>query len=301
MVSPSEIIGKRVLITGASGFTGRYVAEQLSAAGCQVLTMGTRAGVGEGASVDLLDRDALRESLQRLQPELVVHLAAISFVAHGDADEIYRVNISGTRNLLEALASLPVPPQHVLIASSANVYGNVGGVLVESSPFSPQNDYAVSKMAMEAMASLWRDRLPFTLVRPFNYTGVGQSDRFLIPKIVSHFQRRAPVIELGNTDVSRDFYDVRLVAQIYARLLSLPASGAVYNVCSGVEWSLAQVIDALRDLSGHDIEVRVNPAFVRDNEVKSLRGSNAKLDHSLGGLPAFDFSSTLSWMYGSTL
>lgn len=297
MVSRSDIAGKRVLVTGASGFTGRYVIECLSAEGCEVVTL---AAV-DGSNVDLLDRIALRDTLQRLQPELVVHLAAISFVAHGDADEIYRVNIVGTRNLLEALADLPVAPAHVLLASSANVYGNVGGVLDEGAPLSPQNDYAVSKMAMEAMASLWKSRLPLTIVRPFNYTGVGQSERFLIPKIVSHFQRHAEVIELGNLDVSRDFYDVRHVAMIYARLLALPGNGEVYNVCSGVEWTLENVIDALRGISGHDIEVRVNPDFVRANEVKSLRGSNTKLDHALGSPPAFDFSSTLSWMYGSNL
>ena len=205
----------------------------------------------------------------------------------------------GTRNLLEALSELSVGPSHVLLVSSANVYGNVGGILTESSPLSPQNDYAVSKMAMEAMAALWKARLPLTIVRPFNYTGVGQSERFLIPKIVSHFQRRAPVIELGNTDVSRDFYDVRCIADVYARLLAKPASGEIFNVCSGTEWSLQQVIDALRELSGHDIEVRVNPDFVRDNEVKSLRGSNDKLESALGGVPAFEFSSTLGWMYGA--
>lgn len=301
VVSPSEIAGRRVLITGASGFTGRYVIERLQAEGCEVVGLAARSGGSAQAPVDLLDREALRGALRELRPDLVVHLAAISFVAHGDADEIYRVNVVGTRNLLEALAELPEPPSHVLLASSANVYGNAGGVLAEDAPYSPQNDYAVSKMAMEAMAALWTDRLPITLVRPFNYTGVGQSERFLIPKIVSHFKRREAVIELGNIDVSRDFYDVRCVAELYARLLAQPASGEVYNICSGVEWSLQQVIDTLRDLSGHDIEVRVNPAFVRANEVKSLRGSNAKVLARVGAMPAFDFSSTLSWMYGNTL
>lgn len=298
MVSPSDIAGKRVLITGASGFTGRYVMERLREDGWEVVQLSVPGETASG-TVNLLDRDALRASLQRLQPHAVVHLAAISFVAHGDAEEIYRVNVVGTRNLLEALAELSVPPSHVLLASSANVYGNAGGVLDEQAPLAPQNDYAVSKMAMEAMAQLWGERLPITIVRPFNYTGVGQSERFLIPKIVSHFQRRADVIELGNIDVSRDFYDVRHVAQVYARLLTLPASGDVYNVCSGVEWSLEQVIDTLRDISGHDIEVRINPAFVRANEVKSLRGSNEKLRRILGSMPDFDFSSTLKWMYGA--
>lgn len=297
MVSRSDIAGKRVLITGASGFTGRYLTQQLTDAGCEILTLGSHASLGVSTSIDLLDRKSLREALQGLQPELVVHLAAISFVAHGDVDEIYRVNVVGTRNLLEVLADLPEGPSHVLLASSANVYGNVGGVLAEGSPLSPQNDYAVSKMAMEAMASLWTSRLPLTIVRPFNYTGVGQSERFLIPKIVSHFRGRAPVIELGNIDVSRDFYDVRCVASIYAQLLSMPASGEVYNVCSGAEWSLQQVLDALREMSGHEIEVRINPDFVRNNEVKSLRGSNRKVEAVLGGLPEFDFVSTLRWMY----
>lgn len=300
MVSPSEIPGKRVLITGASGFTGRYVIERLQADGYEVVTLGSHAGPSGTASVDLLDRAALQAALDALQPAYVIHLAAISFVAHGDADEIYRVNIVGTRNLLEALAGLPKLPVHVLLASSANVYGNVGGVLGEDAPLSPQNDYAVSKMAMEAMASLWKDRLPITVVRPFNYTGVGQSERFLIPKIVAHFKQRAAVIELGNIDVSRDFYDVRCVAELYARLLARPASGEVYNICSGVEWSLERVIDTLREISGHDIEVRVNPAFVRENEVKSLRGSNEKVLGSVGKMLPFDFSSTLAWMYGAT-
>ncbi|MCF3459255.1 NAD-dependent epimerase/dehydratase family protein [Stenotrophomonas maltophilia] len=296
MVSPSDIAGKRVLITGASGFTGRYVSERLVSAGCEVVTLTNAVA---GGAVNLLDRTTLREAVQRARPDLVVHLAAISFVAHGDADEIYRVNVVGTRNLLEALAGLSAGPSHVLLVSSANVYGNVGGTLTETSPFSPQNDYAVSKMAMEAMAALWKGRLPLTIVRPFNYTGVGQSERFLIPKIVSHFQRRAPVIELGNIDVSRDFYDVRCVADLYAGLLARPAIGDIYNICSGTEWSLQQVINVLRDLSGHDIDVRVNPDFVRDNEVKSLRGSNEKLESVLGGVPAFEFSSTLGWMYGA--
>lgn len=300
MVSHSDLSGQRVLVTGASGFTGRYVIERLKSAGCEVQRLATSGNDSLPSGVNLLDRIAVRAALQELRPHYVVHLAAISFVAHGDADEIYRVNVVGTRNLLEGLAALEVPPVHVLLASSANVYGNVGGVLSENAPLSPQNDYAVSKMAMEAMALLWKDRLPITLVRPFNYTGVGQSDRFLIPKIVSHFRRREAVMELGNLDVSRDFYDVRAVADLYARLLGTPASGETYNVCSGVEWSLGEVVDFLRKLSGHELEVRVNQEFVRQNEVKSLRGSNEKISRTLGQLPDFDFRATLAWMFEDT-
>ncbi|ALN62947.1 NAD dependent epimerase/dehydratase family protein [Lysobacter antibioticus] len=247
--------------------------------------------------MDLLDRPAVQKALESLNPSVVVHLAAISFVAHGDADAIYRVNIVGTRNLLEALAALERKPARVLLVSSANIYGNAGGVVAEDTLAQPQNDYAVSKLAMEHMAQLWSERLPITIVRPFNYTGVGQADKFLLPKIVDHFRRKASVMELGNLDVSRDFNDVRNVAQMYRRLLAVDAAGEIFNVCSGRQYSLREVVAIMEDISGHRLEVRVNPAFVRVNEVRELRGNPDKLASHIGVLPEFSLRATLSWMY----
>jgi len=124
---------------------------------------------------------------------------------------------------------------------------------------------------MEYMARLWMERLPITLVRPFNYTGVGQSENFLIPKIVAHFQQKAKTIELGNTDVARDFSDVRDVARAYAAIVAKVPVGQVVNVCSGVAYTLGDVLALMAEIAGYTIEVRVNPAFVRSNEVEASR------------------------------
>jgi nucleoside-diphosphate-sugar epimerase len=265
--------------------------------GWEVVGWGHGEHDGCAREVNLTDAREVEEAVGHAAPDVVVHLAAISFVAHGDAEEIYRVNLLGTRNLLSALAGLPKRPRHVLLASSANVYGNAGGVLTEDAVPSPQNDYAASKLAMEYMAKLWQTSLPLTIVRPFNYSGVGQSERFLLPKIVSHFRRRATTIELGNLDVSRDFNDVRNVVDIYARLLDVEGSGATYNVCSGQEHTLEEVIEIMRRLSGHSMTVRTNPDFVRVNEVKSLRGDASRLEATIGKLPEFFMEGMLRWMY----
>ncbi|MDR0183635.1 NAD-dependent epimerase/dehydratase family protein [Lysobacter arvi] len=292
--------GLTALVTGASGFTGRYVVKDLAARGYRVVRWGHgRDGDDSMASVDLTDRDAVLRSMRAARPDVVVHLAAISFVAHGDAEEIYRVNVIGSRNLLEACAQLDDRRRRVLLASSANVYGDAEGAVSEAVQPSPKNDYAVSKLAMEYMARLWRDRLSITVVRPFNYTGVGQSEKFLLPKIVAHFQRRATSIELGNLDVSRDFYDVRNVAQAYGRLLEVDAAEEVFNVCSGSEVALSEVIALMEHISEHRMEVRVNPAFVRASEVKHLRGDNARLREAIGILPHFSLEETLRWMFES--
>lgn len=283
---------QRILLTGASGFTGRYVFAALRNAGYQVHTLHR-----DSAGVDLNDAVAVRDAVADVCPVKVIHLAAIAFVAHGDAEEIYRVNVLGTRNLLAALSKLPSPPSHVILASSANIYGNTEGVLTEDTLPAPQNDYAVSKLSMEYAARLWSDKLPITIVRPFNYTGVGQSEKYLIPKIVSHFRRREDVIELGNLDVSRDFYDVRLVSDAYCRMLASKNAVGTFNVCSGEAHTLRSIIQLMTRISGHELELRVNPAFVRENEVRSLVGSHAKFVRTFGAIPDFNLENTLRWMY----
>jgi nucleoside-diphosphate-sugar epimerase len=285
------------LVTGIEGFTGRYVEAELIDAGFSVVGISHEPGSGVHVA-DLCDRGAISNIVQRVNPDVVVHLAAIAFVAHGDADAIYRTNVCGTRNLLEALASLPKVPRSILLASSANVYGNSEvELLTETAPVAPANDYAVSKLAMEYMARLWMDKLPIILARPFNYTGVGQSEKFLLPKIVNHFKRRERVIELGNIEVARDFQDVRFVARSYRKLIDVQAFGETVNICSGVAHSLMEVVRMLEQLAGYEIEIRVNPAFVRANDVLRLRGSNDKLGRLIGPLKLIPLEQTLEWMY----
>lgn len=290
----------RALITGLRGFTGHYLAKELEAAGYQIF--GTAHGAelaGPGVfSVDLCDPEAVARLVAEVCPSVVAHLAAIPFVAHGDVDAIYRVNVVGTRNLLEALAALDTQPRCVLLASSANIYGNAdAGLIDEAVSPAPANDYAVSKLAMEYMARLWMDRLPIVITRPFNYTGVGQAPQFLLPKIVRHFQLGEKFIELGNIDVERDFLDVRTVAHTYRRLLQDAPAGEVFNVCSGMAWSLKDVLAMMAEIAGYEIEVRVNPDFVRANEVKRLQGDGRKLERLVGKLNAIPLKETLRWMY----
>jgi nucleoside-diphosphate-sugar epimerase len=302
LTEPREGEGKRALITGLRGFTGYYVARELSEAGYHVhgtVLPGEPTGPDIFA-VDLLDRAAVAAAIEQVRPDVVVHLAAIAFVAHNDADQMYRVNVVGTRNLLEALAAGSHKPSSVLLASSANIYGNADvAVIDENVAPNPANDYAVSKLAMEAMARLWMDKLPITIARPFNYTGVGQTENFLLPKIVSHFRKEARRLELGNLAIARDFSDVRMVAKCYRHLLAAAPAGQAFNVCSGQPHTLESLIDMMSEIAGYRIEVHVNPAFVRANEVLTLTGSNARLAGVIGRIEPTPLLDTLRWMYSA--
>ncbi|MEQ1682332.1 MAG: GDP-mannose 4,6-dehydratase [Burkholderiaceae bacterium] len=295
----------RVLVTGLKGFTGQYVADVLARRGYEVhgTVAGNDSAQAHGARehvADLLDPSALRAVIETVRPNHVLHMAAIAFVAHGDVDAIYRVNVVGTRNLLKAVVDAgSTDIRSVVLASSANIYGNtLVHPIDETVPPGPANDYAVSKLAMEYMAALWRDQLPITIVRPFNYTGVGQSVQFLLPKIVNAYRQRAAELELGNMDVERDFSDVRDVADAYARLLEAPP-GNVVNVCSGAAYSLSEILRLAQDITGHALSVRTNPAFVRANEVRRLQGSNERLCSLIGDWRPRPIRATLAWMLGA--
>lgn len=301
MVFPSDmkLQQRRVLVTGITSFTGSYLQRALERAGYEVHgTIRSGEPIGFRRYVaELTDRAALLDVIEMIRPQHVIHLAAVSFVAHEKADDIYHTNIVGTRNLLSALAASSVCSSlgTVLLASSANIYGNSDVELInENHCPKPANDYAVSKFAMEQMAALWQV-LPITIVRPFNYTGIGQSRQFLIPKIVDAFAQRLHLLELGNLDVYRDFSDVRDVVDVYVRLLML-SPRTTLNVCSEQVHSLREILAITSNLSGHTLDVQVNPQFIRANEVRLLRGSAARLRSLIPDWRPRPLSETLSWM-----
>jgi len=286
------------LVTGASGFTGRYMVDALKKRGFTVAGFGSETtNADETLACDLTDAEAVKASVDKVQPDWVVHLAALAFVGHADQEAFYRVNVFGTINLLAALSEQRKAPQRILIASSANIYGTPGvEVINEDICPAPVNHYACSKLAMEHMVATWFERLPIVIARPFNYTGPGQDERFLIPKIVSHFAQGKSVIELGNLDVSRDFSDVRDVVDAYVRLLDSDVRGQRINICSGHAVSLREIISLMEGIARYRINVEVNPAFVRANEIPVLRGDNQRLLAATGFAPRQDLKQTLEDM-----
>ncbi|WPH21252.1 GDP-mannose 4,6-dehydratase [Variovorax paradoxus] len=258
----------KILLTGAEGFTGRLFAERALAAGHTVVPLES----------DLTHDEAIQKEVLKIAPEAVVHLAAISFVGHANDAAFYAVNVVGTTNLLNALVQLPARPDRVLLASSANIYGNTAhSPIDETQAPAPVNHYGMSKLAMEYMARTYRDRLNLVITRPFNYTGPGQDANFLIPKLAMHFAARAPSIALGNLDVEREFNDVQMVCDAYLLLLAHGESGEAYNICSGRPYALRFVIETLARMTSHSPRIEVNPAFVRANEVHRLCGNPTKL------------------------
>jgi nucleoside-diphosphate-sugar epimerase len=258
----AEGAGKRALITGLSGFTGHYVAQELRNAGYEVfgtITPGHAPGAGEFA-VDLNDRAGLAAVVQQVQPDVVAHLAAIAFVAHGDAEQIYRVNVVGTRNLLEALAGLAHKPSAVLLASSANIYGNADvGVIDEQVPAPGQRlrcQQAVHGIHGAAVAGqAAADRRPsFQLHRrgPAREFPAAEN-RLALPPPGRRHRAGQPA------RVARLFRRAHGGAS-YRKLLAAPAAiGSTFNICSGHGYSLGEALDMMADIAGYKINVHVNP------------------------------------------
>ncbi len=295
----------RLLITGASGFTGQHLTALAVQQGYRVHAMVQPGRAQElvrpdcyRVEAELTDASAMRQVLREAQPHYVIHLAAASHVANRGAEEIYLSNVVGSVILMEALASECPELKRVILASSANIYGNASKLpLTEDSPPQPVNDYALSKLAAEWAADRRRARLPLIIVRPFNYTGLGQSDQFLVPKIVSAFRRHEELISLGNIEVARDFSDVRDVVAAYLALLETRSKHWLFNICSGRSTRLQEILEIMQQLSGHTIRVQVDPALVRENEIRELYGSDVRLGEAIGSYRSYSLEDTLAWMY----
>lgn len=248
-------------------------------------------------SANLTDAAAVSREVEAIAPEYVIHLAAISAVTHHDEFAFYQINTFGTQNLFEALSSLARAPEAVLLASSANVYGNCdASPITELQIPAPINHYAFSKLATEGVARMFSQRLPIKVVRPFNYTGVGHDDRFVIPKIVKAYRARDPFITLGNLAAEREYNDVRFVVDTYLQLLHSGQAGETYNLCSSVTYSIEYVLQVLSDLTGHAPTIRVDQSLLRSNELQRLCGAPDKLRTVTTLRVRNNLAALLSWM-----
>ncbi|MGC1303138.1 MAG: NAD-dependent epimerase/dehydratase family protein [Caulobacteraceae bacterium] len=294
MASPSE----RILITGSSGFTGRALARALLDRGYAVSGLSRGARLAWEREVELTASEGVGAVLREIEPDVVVHLAGVASPVHGSVAEIYEANVTGTASLLSSLRRAPRKPRLVLVASSAVVYARSedGHTQREDDRLEPINDYGVSKLAVEQMCRLALRDLPIQVVRPFNYTGPGQSAAFLVPKIVDHFARDTGEIELGDLQLDRDISDLGDIVEAYVRLIAGPA-GPTLNLCSGSPTHLASIVELLRQISGRSMAVRTNPAFVRFGEPKLIVGDRTALDGRIGVWPRRSLRDTLQTMY----
>ncbi|WP_410014375.1 NAD-dependent epimerase/dehydratase family protein [Sodalis sp. C49] len=295
--------GKRVLVTGGSGFIGQYLMAELNLRGAVVI--GTCIGSQTSddlVPVTLFECDKLKALIEDFKPDWIVHLAAIALVTHGDIQQIYGVNVLGSENLFNAVLSAETKRPNMLLASTAGVYGNQEEkFLHEGLPYNPMNHYSYSKMIMEMLANRYRDELKIHIVRPFNIIGAGQAESFLVPKIVRHFFDKEPVLQLGNIDSVRDYVEAKRCAWMISELIFRDHKDPfTVNLCSGRGWTGHDVLDCLEEISGFRPKIEITNQFVRQNEVWRLVGDPSLLTKYLGGDPKLpDLKTILTAMYSA--
>lgn len=283
-----------VLVTGLSGFVGSHCARQLPAVDL----------ADEGGCVDLRDAQRVSRAVKAIAPQAVLHLAAQSSVpaSLSDPRQTYEINFLGTLNLLQALRDAGFKGR-MLYVGSADVYGVVPEAelpITEERPPRPLNPYAVSKVAAEALCYQWSRAGDFEIVigRPFNHIGPRQSTQFAVSDFARQIVacrdgRSAPQLRVGDIYTTRDFTDVRDIVRAYAALLRLGRNGETYNVCSGVERSLSEIIDALCHVCDVKMDIEVDPDRLRPAEQRRMRGSFDKLRRDTGWAPEISFNRTL--------
>lgn len=298
----------RFLITGACGFVGPYLSRRLAEdSTADILCLDLREDPsikGRSVRCDVLDFDTLQQIVNGFQPDRVVHLAGLVHPAESQqrARDYYLVNVQGTVNLLEAVR-LKCPTARILVVSSAEVYGacQEDAAISEESLPKPLNNYGLSKLMAEQVALEYRRQygIRTVIARPFNHSGPGQSDRF----VISDFCRQVAdaeskpsggaTIQVGNLAAERDFLDVRDVVDAYAKLLDGGADGETYNICRGTGTTIQTILDAAVRHARVAVKVEVSREKFRPVAFPRLIGDNRKLRGAIDWRPSHDLDETI--------
>lgn len=293
---------RAILVTGAGGFVGGFV--------CALLEERARTEpfAIQAAAFDLTDRDATHDAVASLLPDAVIHLAAIAAPreANADARRAWDVNFTGTMNLAEAVKR-HTPKARFIHVGSSEAYGasfaGANAPLTEDAALKPVNTYGATKAAADILiGQMSYDGLNAIRFRPFNHTGPGQLDAYVVPAFARQIAEiivndAAPVIRVGNLEAQRDFLDVRDVARAYvdaALATGEVAPGTVYNLATGQARSIRSLLDALIAASGRAIEIEPDPARMRPNDLPVAAGDNKAVADGLGWSPRIPIETTLA-------
>ncbi|AWY43347.1 NAD-dependent epimerase/dehydratase family protein [Pseudomonas putida] len=290
---------KKLLVTGLTGFVGRHLKAMLG-----VAIDGPWQLIAP-KSYDLLDSASLDAWLQDDCPDAVIHLAGQTFVPEAFRDPLHtlQVNLVGTLNLLQALKKRGFCGTFLYV-SSGDVYGQVDESdlpISESLPPRPRNPYAVSKVSAELLCQQWSYSEDWRIIiaRPFNHIGPGQGESFVIPSTARQLIRirhgsQSSQLQVGDVDVTRDFLDVNDVLRAYFSLLECGRNGEIYNVCSGAESRVRDLIMQMADLAGVEVQLTQDVNRLRRSEQRRVVGCSMKLQKETGWKPQVSIKETLS-------
>ncbi len=293
---------KTILLTGSEGFVGSYLLKELKESLDKIVPVCyplLRPKRGRYVPLDIMNLEMTRAVVKSHKPDVVFHLAAVSSVSKSFRDRplTYATNVIGTLNLLEAARTLTKPVRFIMV-STCEVYGG-GECLTEQSPIVLKNPYAVSKYAAELVCRDYaQEGIESVILRPFNHTGPGQPDDFVLPTIAKQVAeiekgKRPPLIEIGNTGIQREFMNVRDVIQAYKLAIGKCSPGEVYNIASGHSHALGLGIDILKKKSRVKFEVKTDPARLRKTDIQVLTGNADKFIHLTGWRARIPFEKTL--------
>lgn len=291
----------KALITGSTGFVGPYLKKELESQGYEVFGL-DRNNYGNLQNVfcgDITNLAFVKEVLEKVKPDEIYHLAGFSSVKKSfeQPELAMKVNVDGTRNVLLAAREF-CSEARILIVSSADVYGKPKKIpITEEEEVKETSPYSASRIAQEKLVEDFQD-LHIVVSRSFNHTGPGQPEIFVLPdftKQVVEIEKgiKDPVIFTGDLDVVRDFSDVRDVVKAYYLLLQKGAKMEIYNIGSGIGYSLSDLLAKIIDYSGLKITVKQDPEKIRSIEIHSLVSDISKIFKDTGWKPGYSIDKTL--------
>jgi len=285
----------RVLVTGARGFVGSHLVPHLAARGAEVIAT-------DREELDVADPEAVLAAVESAAPDAVVHLAALSSVAAAERDprRCFRVNYAAARHLLDALVRR-APRARLLLVGSGEVYGPLAAgatAFDESAPLRPATHYGAAKAAADLLGQAYAERgLAVVRARAFNHAGAGQAPEFALAgfaKQLAEIEKgmREPMVRVGNLEATRDFCDVGDVVAAYAALLDPAVAPGAYNVASGVERRIGDLLAQLMRAMGVRAEIAVEAGRVRP--ATRSAGAASRLRRATGWAPRVALDDTLA-------